>query len=41
MGFWRLTSDLSKPGAMTTHMENSQDGTTWKAMMDGTYKRES
>jgi len=41
MGFWRMTTDLSRPGAMTSHMENSPDGKTWKPMMDGTYTRES
>ena len=41
MGHWRMTSDLSKPGVMTSRMEGSQDGKTWAPMMDGTYRRES
>ena len=41
MGQWRMTTDLSKPGAMTTRMEMSDDGETWKPMMDGCYRRES
>ena len=41
MGHWRTTSDLSKPGAMTTRMEMSDDGKTWKPMMDGSYRKES
>jgi hypothetical protein len=41
MGHWRMTSDLSKPGEMTSRMEMSSDGKTWKPMMDGSYRRES
>jgi Protein of unknown function (DUF1579) len=26
MGSWRMTTDLSKPGVMTSHMGNSSDG---------------
>jgi hypothetical protein len=40
MGFWRMSSDLGKPGAMTSFMEMSQDGKSWAKLFDGTYRRE-
>lgn len=39
MGTMRMTSDYRTPGRLTTRMEMSADGTTWKVMFDGTYTR--
>jgi hypothetical protein len=39
MGHFRMTADYSKPGAMTSGMESSQDGKSWSKMFDGTYRR--
>lgn len=40
MGLFRMRSDLSEAGRMTSRMENSSDGQSWKTMFDGTYTRE-
>ena len=39
MGHWRMTSDYSKAGTLTSGMEMSQDGKTWVKLFDGTYRR--
>lgn len=39
MGFSRLTYDCSKPGALTSRMEMSQDGKSWAPLFDASYKR--
>jgi len=40
MELWRMSSDRSKPGRVTSRMEASQDGKSWTVMFDGSYARE-
>src|SRR5262245_26910421 len=40
MGFARLTHTFPREGSLTTKMEMSQDGTTWKTFFDGMYMRQ-
>ncbi|HEX6811747.1 MAG TPA: DUF1579 family protein [Planctomycetota bacterium] len=39
MGHARVTYDVSKAGTMKFAMEQSQDGTAWTKLFDGTYSR--
>ncbi len=39
MGLARMSYDFSKPGALTSRMEMSQDGKSWTTFFDGTYQR--
>jgi hypothetical protein len=40
MGHWRFSYDCSAEGKLTSRMEMSPDGKSWKAMFDGKYRRE-
>ena len=35
----RITHQFGKPGELKSTMETSQDGSTWKPMFEGTYRR--